>query len=481
MNGIMLQGFEWYLPNDGNHYVFLKEKLEYLKNLGITSIWLPPVCKATNDNDVGYGIYDLFDLGEFDQKGSIRTKYGTKDQLKDLIDSAHDIGISIYADVVINHKAGADETERFQAVEVDREDRTKEIGEAREIEAWTKFTFPGRKDKYSSFKWNHYHFSGVDFDQISGNTGIYKIIGDNKGWSWSVEGEKGNFDYLMFADIDHNNEDVKNEIFYWIKWFIEETNVDGLRMDASKHIDANFMFQFIEYINKEVQKEIYKFGEYWVGNHGSLIDYINKTSNNMDLFDVPLHYNFFEASNSFENYDLRKIFDNSILSTNPTIAVTFVDNHDTQEGESLQSWIQPWFRKHAYALILLRDQGYPCVFFGDLFGIGDKSVNKGMGDALTKLLELRRDYAYGVQEEYSNNEHTIGFVRMGDENHPGRMAVVMTNGDKDTLSMFVGEDQKGKIYHDKLNNNDAEITIREDGWGDFYVSPGKVSVWVSKD
>lgn len=481
MNGIMLQGFEWYLPNDGNHYVFLKEKLELLKDLGFTSIWLPPVCKATNNNDVGYGIYDLFDLGEFDQKGSVRTKYGTKDQLKEFIDKAHEMGISVYADVVLNHKAGADETERFQAVEVNMDNRNEEIGEPKEIEGWTKFTFPGRKDKYSSFKWNHFHFSGVDFDQISGKSGIYKILGDNKGWSWSVEGEKGNFDYLMFADIDHNNEEVKGEIYYWIGWFIKELGIDGIRMDASKHIDAGFMDEFIGYINDNVEKDFYTFGEYWVGNHDALMSYIDKTSNNMDLFDVPLHYNFFEASNSSENYDLRKIFDNTILSTNTDISITFVDNHDTQEGQALESWVKPWFRQHAYSLILLRKDGYPCVFFGDLFGVGDKSLYSGMKDDLIKLLELRRDYAYGQQDDYFDDEHTIGFVRKGDEDHPGRMAVVMTNSDKDTLSMFVGEDQKGKVYYDKLGNNDCEITIKDDGWGDFYVSPGSVSAWVSKD
>lgn len=477
----MLQAFEWYLPNNGKHYDFLQDQLQFLKQLGFTSIWLPPVFKATGTNDVGYGIYDLYDLGEFDQKGSIRTKYGTKEELQSLIDQAHELGISIYADLVLNHKAGADETERFEAVEVDRNNRNEEISEKREIEAWTKFTFPGRRDKYSSFKWNHYHFSGVDYDQLTDKSGIFKILGDNKGWSWSVVGENGNFDYLMFADIDHNNEEVKNEIFTWIKWFVDETKIDGLRMDASKHIDAEFMDQFIDYVLTNVSRDMYVFAEYWVTSKDSLMQYENKTSQNIDLFDVPLHYNFYKASNSSSDYDMRKIFDNTVLKDRPTTAVTFVDNHDTQEGQALESWVEDWFRQHAYALTLLRKDGYPCVFFGDLFGVGDKSLNKGMGDGLIKLLELRRDYAYGEQDDYFDDQHTIGFVRRGDKDHPGRMAVVMTNGDMATLSMFVGQDQKGKVYYDKLNNNDAEIVIRDDGWGDFYVSPGKVSVWIARE
>lgn len=478
MNGIMLQAFEWYMPDDGNHFNYLKEQLDFLKNIGITSIWLPPFCKATGTNDVGYGIYDLFDLGEFDQKGSVRTKYGTKEQLHELINKAHELGISIYADAVLNHKAGADETEKFMAVKVDSNNRTDELEEAREIEAWTKFTFPGRQGKYSEFQWNHNHFSGVDYDQLSGDNGIYKILGDNKGWSWSVASEKGNFDYLMFADIDHNNQDVRGEIFYWAKWLINETQINGFRFDATKHIDASFMEDFRNYINTEIKNDFYSVAEYWMTDKAALEDYINKTNGSIDLFDVPLHYNLVQASNSGSSYDMRKIFDNTLVASNPLIAVTFVDNHDSQEGQALESWVKPWFKEHAYALTLLRKDGYPCVFWGDLFGIGDKSQYGGMGDKIVKLIELRRDYAFGSQDDYFRDEHTIGFVRNGEDGHPGRLAVVMTNGDMDTLSMFVGLDQKGKTYADKLGNNQAQVIIKDDGFGDFPVSPGSVSCYV---
>ncbi|WP_337432022.1 glycoside hydrolase family 70 protein, partial [Salmonella enterica] len=49
----------------------------------------------------------------------MRTKYGTRDELIGAINALHDYGIQVYADVVLNHKAGADETEKFQAVQVD--------------------------------------------------------------------------------------------------------------------------------------------------------------------------------------------------------------------------------------------------------------------------------------------------------------------------------------------------------------------------
>lgn len=148
-NGVMLQAFEWYLPNDGEYYKSLKSRIEDLKKKGFNAIWLPPVYKATGTDDVGYGIYDLFDLGEFDQKGAVRTKYGTLPELQALIEELHQQEMEVFVDVVLNHKAGADFTEEFEVVQVDEEDRLQEISEPHLIEGWTGFNFPGREDNYS--------------------------------------------------------------------------------------------------------------------------------------------------------------------------------------------------------------------------------------------------------------------------------------------------------------------------------------------
>ena len=77
-NGVMMQYFEWNLPNDGKLWVHLKEDAKHLHDIGITSVWIPPAYKADEQQDEGYAVYDLYDLGEFDQKGTVRTKYGTR-------------------------------------------------------------------------------------------------------------------------------------------------------------------------------------------------------------------------------------------------------------------------------------------------------------------------------------------------------------------------------------------------------------------
>lgn len=375
-NGLLFQGFEWYLPDDGTYYKDMVLKLDELKNIGVTSIWLPPVYKATGTNDTGYGTYDLWDLGEFDQKGSVRTKYGTKEELKKLISEIHKRDMEVYADIVLNHKAGADKAEKFLAVKVDENDRTKEISDVMEIEGWTGFDFPGRNNKYSDFKWTHYHFSGVDYDNLSEEKGIYKITGENKGWNLGVSSEKGNFDYLMFADIDLAHPDVQEELKRWTMWFIDELNLDGFRFDALKHMDDVFIDELTSHIRMEKGKDFYLLGEYW-SNHVN-DNFLSDTNYELDLFDVPLHFNLYSASQSGADYDLRKIFDNTLVKLHPLLSVTFVDNHDSQPGESLESFIEDWFKEIAYGLILLRKDGYPCIFYGDYYGTSGEYSKDGI-------------------------------------------------------------------------------------------------------
>ena len=134
-NGTMIQFFHWYTPGGGKLWKEIKEKAEYLSSLGITAAWLPPPYKSANGGlSPGYDVYDLFDLGEFDQKGTIPTKYGTKEELIAAVDALHAHGIGVIGDVVLNHKGGGDETEKVLAVKMDPENRLQPISEPHEIE-----------------------------------------------------------------------------------------------------------------------------------------------------------------------------------------------------------------------------------------------------------------------------------------------------------------------------------------------------------
>ena len=476
INGVMMQYFEWYLNCNKNLWNTVKKKGEELSRLGITAIWLPPAYKGIGgENEVGYGVYDLYDLGEFDQKGSIATKYGTKDEYLDAIVGLQQSGLDVYADIVLNHKMGADKLQTIKAVKCNWEDHTKEEGEEETVEVWTKFTFPGRNHKYSDFEWNWTHFDGIDYNSRTNEVALYKL--KNKTWQMDVDKEHGNYDYLMGADIDFSNQEVIDECMKWGKWYLALTGVNGFRFDAVKHIESNFIRDFIREMNAYYDKNLFSVGEYWNANVNELKNYIERTEGEMSLFDVPLHYNFYQASNSNGEYDLSKILDNTLMKENPGRAVTFVDNHDTQPGQALQSWIPSWFKKIAYSIILLRREGYPCIFYGDYYGIQHDNIEPM--ENLKTLLLLRRDRAYGEQVDYFDDKNIIGFTRLGDDDHyKSGMAVIISDKYEGSKRMYVGTKFAGERFFDALGNREDEITIGEDGFGDFIVNGGSVSVYV---
>lgn len=474
-NQTLMQYFEWYLPNDGKHWQRLANDAPHLADKGISHIWMPPAFKGTSSADVGYGVYDLFDLGEFDQKGTIRTKYGFKNEYLEAIAALKAHGIIPMADIILNHKASADHTERFTVVEVDPNDRTKILSEPFEIQGWTSFTFDGRQNTYNDFKWHWYHFTGTDYDAKTGKSGIYQIQGDNKGWANNdlVDGENGNYDYLMYADLDFKHPEVIKNIYDWADWFIQTTGVLGFRLDAVKHIDSFFMRNFIRDMNIKYGEDFYVFGEFWNPDKESNDNYLESIDYKFDLIDTRLHQNLFDASKQVENYDLRNIFDDSLLQNHPQSAVTFVDNHDTQRGQALESTVEEWFKPAAYALILLHEDGLPCIFYGDYYGIKGDFAQSSFQKIIDKLLELRRDFAYGPQQNYFDDPNCIGWTRLGHS----PIALLISNKDDTKKRMFVGDKWASAIFIDYLGNSSERITIAEDGWANFHVSAKSVSVW----
>ena len=476
-NETIMQYFEWYLPNDCSLWKKVSAEAQNLKETGITALWLPPAYKASDGKDgVGYSVYDLYDLGEFNQKGSIPTKYGTKDEYLEAIDKLHKSGIKAIADIVLNHKFGADDLEQVIAVEDNPQNRNDAISSPKLISAWTKYTFPGRGDTYSSFKWDWTHFHGVDWDETRKQSAIYKFYG--KHWDNEVDNENGNYDYLMGADIDLNNLDVVNELTNWGKWYVDFANLDGFRLDAVKHIRADFYKTWLSEIRKYKNKDLFAVGEYWSRDINKLNHYLETVDNSMCLFDVPLHYNFLDASNSNGFYDMRTILNGSLLQANPDKAITFVDNHDTQPGQSLQSWIPDWFKPLAYSIILLRNKGTPCVFYGDYYGIPHDFIDS-KANFLKLAIYVRKKFAYGNLKDYFDDFNIVGWTLDGDEEHKNSgLAVLLTDGPGGSKLMNIGQKFAGSTFYDCTGHVKEKIIIDENGNAEFKVNGGSVSIWI---
>ena len=187
----------------------------------------------------------------------------------------------------------------------------------------------------------------------------------------------------------------------------------------------------------------------------------------------------------------------------------------------MDSPIHPNFTSLAYALILLREAGYPCVFYGDMFGICEPFVSPPTcGGRLADLILARDLYAYGEQQDYFQEASCIGWVRKGmQEGHGSQaagMAVVMTWGREDVIShhdqiplkrpgwmrrlsslsgnfgklrssshqhqrkMNVGAQHAGEVWTDILGKALHRVIIGHGGYGVFPCQSNSVAVYVSE-
>jgi len=487
----LLQFFHWYYPEGGHLWRELTERAEALAQMGVTDVWLPPAAKgAGGAASVGYDTYDLFDLGEFDQKGSVPTRYGTREQLQQAITAARNAGLGVIHDAVLNHKMGADKTERVTVQRVHDDNRNETDGEPFEAHAYTRFTFPGRSGAHSQFEWTASCFSGVDYVENPEATGVFSILNEHgEGWNEEVDEELGNFDYLMGADVEFRNPAVYEEVKYWGRWMVEQVGADGFRMDAAKHIPAWFLRDWVGHLRESVAPDLFVVAEYWNPDLDALATYLDRVDRQFALFDVGLQHNFHHAGRAHADYDLRGIFDGSLVGAIPEHAVTIVANHDTQPLQDLESPVEPWFKPLAYALILLREGGLPCLFYPDLYGAGyDDTGRDGQTHhidlpaiaCLPDLITARQMFAHGPQTDLFDEPNCIGFIRHGTAEAAGCVVVLSNAGDA-AREAVLGEDHAGATFIDLLGHHQGEVTTDEGGKGVFPVHGESVSVWVRRE
>src|SRR5690606_1023135 len=146
----------------------------------------------------------------------------------------HANGIKVFFDAVLNHRMGGDERERVPLAS----------GESRDL--YTKFNLSGRNKYYSradEWQWDWQAFDALD------------IMGPQlfAGKTWDNTSDS---DYFMGLDVDYQNELVVDELKEWGTWIINEIGFDGFRIDAIKHIDNDFMRDWIYYIQENSDKEV---------------------------------------------------------------------------------------------------------------------------------------------------------------------------------------------------------------------------------
>ena len=239
----------------------LTYKLPELAEVGYGSIWLPPPTKGSGGLSVGYDCWDPFDLGGVDQRGSVKTRYGTEAEFLRLVRTAHRFGIRVYVDNIMNHRAF--DVPGYNAdTPIDTypgmvpEDFHLRVTEEGFYRKWDNVANWG-----DSWQVQYRNFSDlIDIAQETPDNGNF---GTNEGdhipkirivrhpqnpeyydyhptLDWVGFASPEITTEVIAANPDYYEEDVNAYLIRAARWLVHHTRIDGLRLDAVKHVPAYF-------------------------------------------------------------------------------------------------------------------------------------------------------------------------------------------------------------------------------------------------
>lgn len=269
----------------------------------------------------------------------------------------------------------------------------------------------------------------------------------------------------------------------------DRLEVDGFCLDAE--LSSDLRTQVLQQLPIS-ESSLFVMNEYWTEKVENLHQYIQETQGQLSLLDVPLHFNFYRASRAGGYYDMSKLLDNTLIQQQSALAVTFVESHRSQPLQPPttlpESVVEPWFKPLAYAIILLRREGYPCLFYPDYYGAHYCAQGRDGKEheiwlnshrwLLDKFLYARQQYAYGRQIDYFDQPCVVGWTRWGTATYPKTMAVIMSDGWGGSKWMELGRPHAA--YYDLTEHIQGTVYTNADGWGEFYCRSGSVSVWLEE-
>jgi len=433
--GVLLQAFYWDCPRiDGKEFQWwnaIRAQVPALAGAGFTALWLPPVHKAGNlaGPSMGYDPYDYYDLGEFDQKGTVPTWFGTKQELLALIAEAHQHSMGVIADIVINHNSGADAQEVNLIT-----------GQSR----WTRFM--PKSGKFPR-DWRCFH------------PNMYE--------SWDEMAFGG------MPDLSHRSPYVYAEILKLARWLIEDIGFDGFRYDFVKGYGANTITSIQEYRYMRGGKPFTPYGvaEFW-DNARAIENWVNlanfSNSNPVNAFDFPMR-EMLKALCDQNGFSLRDLATwDTVLQKQPQSVVSFVENHDLRdEGRPI---VHDKLLAYSY---ILTHEGYPCVFWHDYFNHDLASADTPNG--IAALVQAHEKYAGGAAQILHLDDNLYIMQRSGHEGAPGLIYVLNNRGEA-WHGAWVGTQWRNAAFQPVAwwGRNDrarpADQFTGEDGRGQFFAA-----------
>ncbi|MFN7117547.1 MAG: T9SS type A sorting domain-containing protein [Saprospiraceae bacterium] len=421
-DNIIMQGFYWNTihgdtankTTGGIWWDTIATVAPQLKNAGFNVLWAPPAQKGfVGIFDMGYGISDYYDFGQFNQFGTIRTRHGNLTELQNAITTLHANNISVMADIVLNHRAGAS-AQQLEDCDIPNDGRGREL-------RFTKFTPVSGRIAMDSSHFYPANFSGhcnldppyhnrIFFEDICYFNKMNNVLNPaapNNGWYFGPHNLGAAGDSLVLVG----------------RYMLDTIGFDMVRLDAVKHIEPGFLAPFLVELRNGAQP--FTVGESFEGNAGLLKDYQQQVESfnttfgtgsknaNMAIFDFALRFAL-QGMVDNTNYNMSNL-NSAGLRFMPggglaaADIVTFVENHDFDRGGyrlvacpngTLQigsTCLEYFFEsdhapvvndKHMAYSYIMAAEGTPTVFWKDYFWYG-------LNDEISWLIALRQQFAKG--------------------------------------------------------------------------------------
>ncbi|MFE5299900.1 pullulanase-type alpha-1,6-glucosidase [Streptomyces sp. NPDC056632] len=376
----------------------LTQRLDYIKGLGTTAIWMAPIFKNRpvqgegKDASAGYHGYWITDFTQVDPH------FGTNDDLKRLIATAHAKGMKVFFDVITNHTADV----------VDYEEKSYGYLAKGAFPYLTKDGVPFDDADYAD---GTRRFPAVDRDSFPRTPVVAADEKDVKVPAWlndptmyhnrgdsTFAGESSSYgDFVGLDDLWTERPEVVEGMEKIYQRWVRDFDIDGFRIDTVKHVNTEFWTQWAtaldEYAAKRGREDFFMFGEVYSADPAVTAPYVTE-----GRLDATLDFPFQDAARTFASQSgpadkLANLFAQDYRYTtdkaNAYESVPFLGNHDmgrfgtflkqdnprAGEAELLQRY------RLANELMFL-SRGNPVVYYGDEQGFtgagGDKDARQSL-------------------------------------------------------------------------------------------------------
>jgi len=477
----------------------IHDRLPELAEMGIDSMWIPSPCKspvagAIPWGNVGYSLYDRFDIGDIPQCGTLKTRYGTRGSLRRMVDHSHECDIKIYPDIVFNHNGNGPDYRTYPGMS------------ATDFHVWANGGEPGgyvRAPRMSAYD-DINNGNGLTFQQeLVSLIDLRTESHDN--WGFAAEPapyvrHPGQYDKYPFHNPGDTlpNENVRDMMGRWAHWLGDAMDYDGFRLDAAKHVvrefyggpgagflhEAQWNFDSRRgntydqnvpdmFLNDIRRADMLMFAEIFTGS-GSTFDYWRNGSVKMRYLDFPMKQSVIGGAFGGNLGNLASIG----VALDPTEGVTFIQSHD-QHAPSKMKLGYAWLLTHV---------GVPVVYFsGNNISWDDNGsrtwVLPGeeatLGDMpnspIPNLVYIHNQFARGREWTRVNENDYFAYERYDDQNFSespdggeALLVVALNDSGWDQTRTFYTSFQEGTRLKDYTGNNGNDV----------WVSGGQISVTV---